>query len=723
MCELGAALSEARPITVRAANNNSTPKQHPVAKPEGKADAPRGSAGAAPKAVNLASAATVTDTASAASQREAQATSKPRLWFWFFILLMIPAGAVARVCYPMITHDPNHASVIADLRSVVNWRLDTALFVVMAMGSLMLASSWLRRAASWSGLDRGVGAGAWLLTLLAIAGGSALAEFAAGFEHERARVKFQAMASTYAAELAHMGHASLSSTCARDDLRYLSMIDAENRWLASNPLVADIYTVRRDDTGDVTILVDSETDFDHDGTYEGVHERRLPPGQVYLDPPRSLLRACDGKTNFDDEPTLDHWGTKVTAYQPLLDSGGRVNAALGVDFQAGRYVVGLAFSRAAALSLAFVPVLLIIVGAVVRGESNVRGSNEARLTALNTKLERRVEERTAELKTAYDSLLREVEGKRHAHAEREELVTQVQEASRRAGMAEVATGILHNVGNVLNSVNVSANVIADSLRRSKVANLAKAGALMREQRNDLANFLGSDPKGKQIPDYLITLSDYLEKERATMLGEVEGLARNVDHIKQIVNMQQDYAKRGGVSEQVELAELVGDAIKVNATAGDTLEIVRDFKATPTVLADRHALLQILVNLISNARHAVNGSGREDKRIVVTLHSIDSADGERAFLQVRDNGVGISAENLPKVFNHGFTTKKDGHGFGLHSSANTAKQMGGSLTAHSDGPDMGAVFTLELPLGPRPEVAETASATAGAMAGAQEKVKS
>jgi PAS domain S-box-containing protein len=266
--------------------------------------------------------------------------------------------------------------------------------------------------------------------------------------------------------------------------------------------------------------------------------------------------------------------------------------------------------------------------------------------------------------------------------------------SRRAGMAEVATGVLHNVGNVLNSVNVSANLIAEWVRKSKLSGLNRATAMMREHDHELAAFLTQNPKGRQVPGYLIQLAEQLTGERQAILRELESLRRNLDHIKGIVAMQQGYARVSGVTETVSVAEIVEDAVRMNATGlnRQEVEVVRQFSESAAVAADKHKVLQILVNLIRNAEQACDDSGREDKRVVLGVRRKH----ESVLISVTDNGVGVPRESLTRIFNHGFTTRKDGHGFGLHSSALAAREMGGSLSVHSDGPGTGATFTLELP---------------------------
>jgi PAS domain S-box-containing protein len=293
-------------------------------------------------------------------------------------------------------------------------------------------------------------------------------------------------------------------------------------------------------------------------------------------------------------------------------------------------------------------------------------------------------------------VIHDITERKQAEKELDSLNKQLQEASRQAGMTEVATGVLHNVGNVLNSVNVSATLVADRVRRSKVAGLTKASDLIRQHPEDLGQFLTEDERGRLLPGYLIGLAENLEDEQASLLAELGSLVSNIEHVKQIVNMQQSYTRVLGVLEQVSIVDLVEDALKINTAAFDRhgVRVVREFEEVPPVVIEKHRLLQILVNLLSNAKYAM--SERMPGGKTLTLRIARAAE-ERFRIEVTDNGVGIPSENMVRIFSHGFTTKKDGHGFGLHSSALTAKEIGGSLTAHSDGPGKGATFILELPL--------------------------
>jgi PAS domain S-box-containing protein len=289
---------------------------------------------------------------------------------------------------------------------------------------------------------------------------------------------------------------------------------------------------------------------------------------------------------------------------------------------------------------------------------------------------------------------RDVTERKRAEQELARAHRELLDTSRLAGMAEVATGVLHNVGNVLTSVNVSATIISDQVRHSKSAMVRKVSDLFRENAGDLAGFMTSNPKGRQLPEYLDVLAKHIEREQGDVLRELELLRKHIEHIRDIVAMQQNYAKVSGIAETVGVVELVEDALRMNAGAltRHEVELERDYQATPTVTVQKHKVLQVLVNLIRNAKYACDESGRTDKLLRMRI----TADDDFVQIAVIDNGVGIPAENLTRIFAHGFTTRKDGHGFGLHSGALAAKEIGGTLQVHSDGPGRGATFTLSFP---------------------------
>ena len=291
---------------------------------------------------------------------------------------------------------------------------------------------------------------------------------------------------------------------------------------------------------------------------------------------------------------------------------------------------------------------------------------------------------------------RDVTERKQADAEMTRLNRDLMDFSRQAGMAEVATSVLHNVGNVLNSVNVSCSVITEKMRKSRIRSVAQTAEILRTHAGDLPAFFASNETGKKLPEFLTKLAQRLADDQVAILDEVGLLGTNIEHIKEIVSVQQAYAKNpGGLRETLPVATLVEDALRMNSAAltRHHVEVERDYRDAPPVCLEKHSVLQILLNLVSNAKHAVTDNEHGNKRLLVRVAQND----DHVLVSLSDNGVGISPEDMTRIFSHGFTTKKDGHGFGLHSGILAAKEMGGRLTAASNGLGQGATFTLELPL--------------------------
>ncbi|WNG17972.1 ATP-binding protein [Cystobacter fuscus] len=311
---------------------------------------------------------------------------------------------------------------------------------------------------------------------------------------------------------------------------------------------------------------------------------------------------------------------------------------------------------------------------VQRREEELRHANEG--------LEQRVEERTHELKQVHMQLV---------------------QTARRAGMAEIATNVLHNVGNVLNSVYTSAQLAKERVADLRLEHVGRVALLLQERQSDLGTFLTQDTRGRNVLPLLSKLGQNLLDERQQIVTLLEEVGRYTEHVGDIVKVQQNYARTPRLHESVQLADLVEDALRINS-AGLTrhqVKVVRHLASLPPMLTDKNKTLMILVNLVSNAKYAMDGVPPAERTLRVEL---ESAESDRVRIQVHDNGMGIAPEMLTRIFQYGFTTREEGHGFGLHSSAIAAQEMGGSLTVHSKGPGHGATFTLELPYLPHQEAA-------------------
>ncbi|MBN1205490.1 MAG: AAA family ATPase [Myxococcaceae bacterium] len=303
---------------------------------------------------------------------------------------------------------------------------------------------------------------------------------------------------------------------------------------------------------------------------------------------------------------------------------------------------------------------------VQRGESALRQAND--------ELERRVEERTRELKQAQARLV---------------------DTARSAGMAEVATSVLHNAGNVLTSAVVNLETMSATVGASRVGRLKQVAGMLEEHQEDLAGFLTRDPRGGLLPSYLSALAEEFLRNQALLQSDMEAMGKHLDHLRAIVRVQQPYVRETLLPEECELHQLVEDALSIQLPAlrRHGITVTRELATLPKVYLDKHKVLQILINLISNAKNATSGQAEGQRRLHVRLE----ATGTTARIQVVDNGKGVAPELRHRLFTQGFTTREGGHGLGLHSSALAAKMLGGQLTLESEGPGQGATATLELPL--------------------------
>lgn len=250
------------------------------------------------------------------------------------------------------------------------------------------------------------------------------------------------------------------------------------------------------------------------------------------------------------------------------------------------------------------------------------------------------------------------------------------EASRIAGAAEVASGVLHNVSNVITAVSCSSQVIVEGLREMNTARLVTLC--------------------DQLPgaDELKMVARYLDRERSSLLSVGGTLENSIEHAARVIKLQQEDAMSAGAIERILATDLVDDALRIseNEFRIQNVQVVRDYRSTEKVLVNKHRALQVLINLIQNAIQAVAATSNSEKRVTLLVESNES---DRVSISVSDNGIGIPRENLSRIFSHGFTTRRGGHGFGLHSSIVAAQGMGALLSAYSDGPGTGATFIFML----------------------------
>lgn len=320
-----------------------------------------------------------------------------------------------------------------------------------------------------------------------------------------------------------------------------------------------------------------------------------------------------------------------------------------------------------------------------------------RLLKAKKKLEGIVRYRTAQLQESLDKI------KQQRSQDIEENMSDLKKtqallevASQRAGTAELATSVLHNVSNVLTSVNISSNILKEKLSGHRVSRLQDLVKLFDEHQEDLSDFFSKDAKGKMIPQYLQMLEKRLSQEQQAMMDEMSRLQSSIDHIKTIVGVQQSHAVSAGVLEKIALVKLIDEALVMSGVSvySNEIKIVKEICYWQPIPVEAHSVLQILINLMNNAKHSLRSSQQDKKVMTINIEKISP---DQICIKISDNGEGVSEEAMAKLFTYGFTTKGDGHGFGLHQSAVSAKEMGGSLTCHSDGEGKGASFQLELPI--------------------------
>lgn len=305
-----------------------------------------------------------------------------------------------------------------------------------------------------------------------------------------------------------------------------------------------------------------------------------------------------------------------------------------------------------------------------------------RISHMNQELESKVNLRTIELQ---DTIVKLNEAQDAA-----------KEAAMQAGMAEIATNVLHNVGNVLNSVNVSAGFVKEQVQSSSALHIQKISDLLNSNLNNLPQFFEEGQKGTLIPSYISELSKCINQEFNKLTEEIDRLMKKIDSIKEIVSLQQDYASKSDMKQKLKLQELVLDCFLITGLSegSSVIKLNSNIEISEAISIDRHKLLQILVNLMKNAKDSFNNIERDNKTIKITAKLIED---NVLSISIQDNGCGIDADAKKRIFEHGFTTKQNGHGFGLHSCAIYARNMGGELFFESEGLNMGTTFTLLIPL--------------------------
>lgn len=306
-------------------------------------------------------------------------------------------------------------------------------------------------------------------------------------------------------------------------------------------------------------------------------------------------------------------------------------------------------------------------------------------------LESMVEERTKDLQA-------EIIERKKAQEELVAAQKELFEHAHKAGMADIATGVLHNVGNILNSVLISATVIQETVKKSNLEGFVKANNLLRENINNMSDFVLNNVKGQKLFQYYLKLEDLLRQEQSIVFENIDRLNEKISIISEVIIAQQIYAKENFFTEKLSLADVIESALTLQAGSiqRHDIKIKKELQEVPDIYAQRTKLLHILMNLYKNAKEAMEGMPNEKKELLIKLEM----DAQNVYIRISDNGCGIKEENFKKIFNHGFTTKSNGHGFGLHTCVNHMAEMNGKIWVESKGENKGATFVLMFPLQPK-----------------------
>ncbi len=294
-------------------------------------------------------------------------------------------------------------------------------------------------------------------------------------------------------------------------------------------------------------------------------------------------------------------------------------------------------------------------------------------------------------------IARDITGKKEAEEQLDSAQKEMIKNAHNAGMADIATGTLHNVKNIITSVQTTANYVYRLLGSSKVAGYRKANAVLRNNIDRISDFVSNDPKADPLMKYYLHFEDAIVKEQETVKENVKRLLELTENITKVISAQQSYAGSCSMNEYYDLAKIVDDAItmQMGTIRSYEIKIEKEISDIQQVRVQKTKLVHIIVNLLKNARDALLDNPEDRRNVRISIES----DDDSAYIKIGDNGLGIAPDNLSQIFNHGFTTKRDGHGFGLHSSASYMAEMGGKMSVESEGLGKGTTFILTFPIDP------------------------
>ena len=266
------------------------------------------------------------------------------------------------------------------------------------------------------------------------------------------------------------------------------------------------------------------------------------------------------------------------------------------------------------------------------------------------------------------------------------------ETAHKAGMADIAISVLHNVGNVLNSVICSSSIIESAIKNSSISDLLKANKLLKEHKNDFETFIRNNPKGKKLLEYYLILGDKLQNEKKSIEQELARIIEKARIIERIVKNQQELTYSASLIVSVDLAQVIDETlnIKKNTLQKNDIQIVKSVSNNNIkILGTRAKIIFIFTQIIDNAIDAIADFNTDERIIKITAIQQNS----ECIISFTDTGLGIPDSLKEKIFIHGFTTKPYNNGFGLHTCANYLTEMNGTIKVPENRPKEGATFIL------------------------------
>jgi DNA-binding LacI/PurR family transcriptional regulator/signal transduction histidine kinase len=274
------------------------------------------------------------------------------------------------------------------------------------------------------------------------------------------------------------------------------------------------------------------------------------------------------------------------------------------------------------------------------------------------------------------------------HASFQELTEQ----AYREGMADISIEILHNIGNILNSINVSASLMKTATDSPLIPYLINANQLLSSHLEDLGNFIARDPKGMKLMQFYLKLGTYFAEFKNQVLYNSTRLDEKIKSIVDLISAQQTYT---GVNESIErhdIASILDDTIKLMAESIEKyqIQVTKDYRVRPQIMVQRLKLFHVLFNLINNAKTAMTETKADERKLTLTI----CEDEKGKYIRISNNGYGPSHNLLEKIFDFGYPNPTTGYELGLHSCIKYMDEMGGKIWADANNPNQGTTFVLQ-----------------------------